>query len=264
MDKTQQTYIAIGAILLLIGVTGSYFLFQKNKGGASTSDLYTYNYEEEQPEFHAEPLPDSDEDSDSAILGESNSDTSVNNSESESMDTKLTVQQKLNLRAPDMAIDPKKNYEAIIKTSLGDIKIKLNAAMTPKTVNNFVYLAKQKFYDDVIFHRVIKGFMVQSGDPLGNGMGGPAYKFDDESFEGPYKRGTIAMANSGPNTNGSQFFIMHQDYPLPENYVIFGEAIEGLDILDKIAEQEVTLSDSGEVSKPVNAPIIKSIEISER
>jgi cyclophilin family peptidyl-prolyl cis-trans isomerase len=115
-----------------------------------------------------------------------------------------------------------------------------------------------------MFHRAIKGFMIQGGDPSGDGTGGPGYKFDDEAFEGEYSRGTLAMANAGPNTNGSQFFIMHQDYPLPKNYVIFGSVTKGIEAVDKIAEAEVTSSASGEMSKPLTPVKIKSIDIIEK
>lgn len=167
-------------------------------------------------------------------------------------------------KTPIMIIDQKKTYTAKMKTTAGEMEISLNAGMTPITVNNFVFLAKKNFYDNVIFHRTIKGFMIQGGDPTGTGSGGPGYKFDDEPFTGEYLRGTLAMANSGPNTNGSQFFIMHDDYPLPPNYVIFGKVIKGLDVVDKIAEAPVTMSAMGENSKPVNPVKILSIEITEK
>ncbi len=165
---------------------------------------------------------------------------------------------------PIMIIDQKKTYTAKMKTTAGEIEISLNAGMTPVTVNNFVFLSKKNFYDNTIFHRAIKGFMIQGGDPVGNGTGGPGYKFNDEPFTGEYLRGTLAMANSGPNTNGSQFFIMHDDYPLPPNYVIFGKVTKGLDVVDKIATAPVTMSPSGENSKPVNPAKILSIEIMEK
>lgn len=149
------------------------------------------------------------------------------------------------------------SYTATIKTSAGDIVVELSKD-TPVTTNNFVFLAKEKFYDGVIFHRVIPGFMIQGGDPTGTGMGGPGYKFADEKFAGEYKRGTIAMANSGPGTNGSQFFIMHADYPLPPNYVIFGMAKSGLEVVDKIAAAKTSASD-----RPVEPVTITTIEISE-
>jgi cyclophilin family peptidyl-prolyl cis-trans isomerase len=134
---------------------------------------------------------------------------------------------------------------ATIETEQGDIEVELHASDAPKATQNFIDLAKKGFYDDVIFHRVIPGFMIQGGDgQYGKkaslergrvGTGGPGYKFADEPVKGEYRRGTLAMANAGPNTNGSQFFIMHADYGLPKNYVIFGTVTKGLDVVDKIA-----------------------------
>ncbi|MBL7159019.1 peptidylprolyl isomerase [Candidatus Microgenomates bacterium] len=163
-----------------------------------------------------------------------------------------------------MQIDASKTYQAVLSTSEGEITISLQADKTPITVNNFVYLTQQGFYDKTVFHRVIKGFMIQGGDPEGNGTGGPGYKFNDEPFEGEYSRGVVAMANSGPNTNGSQFFIMHQDYALPPNYVIFGEVAEGLEVVDKIAEAPTASGAMGENSKPVNPVTIDSVKILEK
>jgi len=157
-----------------------------------------------------------------------------------------------------------KTYSAVLKTSEGEITIQLNTKETPKTANNFISLARKGFYNNTIFHRVIKGFMIQGGDPNGDGTGGPGYKFDDEPFEGEYSRGTIAMANSGPNTNGSQFFIMHQDYPLPKNYVIFGKVTSGIEVVDKIASSPVEANSMGEVSKPTTPVKIQSVEILEK
>ncbi|MEE8457446.1 MAG: peptidylprolyl isomerase [Acidimicrobiia bacterium] len=138
--------------------------------------------------------------------------------------------------APDLTIDLSKAYRAVLHTSAGEIAIELYAADAPQTVNNFLFLGKDGFYDNVIFHRVIPGFMVQGGDPTGTGRGGPGYKFRDETHsKTSYKRGTLAMANSGPNTNGSQFFIMHTDYGLPNAYTIFGEVTDGMDVVDSIA-----------------------------
>lgn len=163
-----------------------------------------------------------------------------------------------------MEIDKNKIYTAVLKTSAGEITIELNTKQTPVTANNFVSLAKKNFYNNTVFHRVISGFMIQGGDPLGNGTGGPGYQFADEPFEGEYTRGTIAMANSGPNTNGSQFFIMHADYPLPKNYVIFGKVIKGIEVVDKIATAPVESSSMGEMSKPVNPIKVESVEIIEK
>ena len=136
---------------------------------------------------------------------------------------------------PPMSIDPSKKYTATIDTSMGTMKAELFADEAPATVNNFVFLARQGFYDGVTFHRVINNFMVQTGDPTGTGTGGPGYRFNDEPVKRKYVRGTLAMANAGPNTNGSQFFIVHKDYQLPPNYTIFGQLTDGLDVLDKIA-----------------------------
>lgn len=152
---------------------------------------------------------------------------------------------------------------AVMHTSAGDITIELNKGMTPKTVDNFVTLARKGFYNNTIFHRTIRNFMIQGGDPKGDGTGGPGYRFDDEPFQGEYVRGTLAMANAGPNTNGSQFFIMHQDYPLPHNYVIFGHVTAGMEVVDKIATAPVMMSASGEPSKPVTPVVVNSVEIIE-
>ena len=176
-----------------------------------------------------------------------------------------TVNQQNQAKPPAMEIDKNKSYQAVLTTSLGDIAIDLNAEKTPITVNNFVALARKNFYNNTIFHRVIRGFMIQGGDPKGDGTGGPGYTFDDELIESEYTRGTIAMANSGPNTNGSQFFILHADYQLPKNYVIFGKVSSGMDTVDKIAESPVKADPaSGEDSKPVSPIAITSVQIIEK
>ena len=162
-----------------------------------------------------------------------------------------------------MQIDTNKTYVAVLQTTAGEIEISLDAKNTPVTVNNFVALAKSGFYRDTIFHRVIKGFMIQGGDPNGDGTGGPGYKFDDEPITGEYARGTVGVANSGQNTNGSQFFIMHQDYSLEKNYVIFGKVTNGMEVVDKIADSPVQSSPSGENSRPVNPASITEITILE-
>ncbi len=163
-----------------------------------------------------------------------------------------------------MEFDAQKQYIAVLHTSAGDIEVTLHKGQTPNTVKNFVTLARKNFYDKTIFHRVIKGFMIQGGDPEGTGMGGPGYKFNDEPFTGEYTRGTIAMANAGPNTNGSQFFIMHADYPLPKNYTIFGHVTKGLDVVDKIANSPVEVGDSGERSTPVTPTVVSSVTVTEK
>jgi cyclophilin family peptidyl-prolyl cis-trans isomerase len=186
-------------------------------------------------------------------------------SEKKSVETVSSPTQKMQryTQPPNMQIDSSKNYKALIKTSQGDIAVDLTEKMTPVTVNNFVFLAKEGFYDNTIFHRIIEGFMIQGGDPLGNGTGNPGYKFDDEEFQGKYNRGTLAMANSGPNTNGSQFFIMHQDNQLPPDYVIFGNVIEGIEVVDKIVSQPVKANMMGEKSVPITPDKIISIDIIE-
>jgi cyclophilin family peptidyl-prolyl cis-trans isomerase len=170
--------------------------------------------------------------------------------------------------APAMTIDPNKTYTATMVTDKGTMVISLFAQETPITVNNFVTLARKGFYNNTIFHRVIKGFMIQGGDPKGDGTGGPGYQFNDEPITREYTRGTIAMANSGPNTNGSQFFIMHATYPLPKQYVIFG-AIDPSDTaslatLDAIANSPVTDNGMGEDSKPVTPTVLQSITVKEQ
>ena len=164
---------------------------------------------------------------------------------------------------PAMAIDTGKTYHAIITTNRGEMTVQLFANEVPITVNNFVFLAQDGFYDDVVFHRIMKGFMVQGGDPTGTGRGGPGYRFPDEPVTRDYVRGTLAMANSGANTNGSQFFLVHELAPLPKNYTIFGLITEGLDTLDGIANTPVTASGGGEVSQPTERVFIERIEIVE-
>jgi cyclophilin family peptidyl-prolyl cis-trans isomerase len=156
-----------------------------------------------------------------------------------------------------------KKYLVTLNTTKGEIVIAMNFDQTPNTVNNFVTLAQKGFYNNVIFHRAIKGFMIQGGDPTGTGSGGPGYKFNDEPFTGEYTKGTVAMANAGPNTNGSQFFIMHADYALPKNYTIFGHVIKGIEVVDAIANDKVTMSSSGEMSKPVEPTKILTATVSE-
>jgi peptidylprolyl isomerase len=167
---------------------------------------------------------------------------------------------------PAFALDGSKKYTATIKTSLGEMTADLFVGDAPQTANNFVFLAREGFYDGVIFHRIINGFMVQTGDPTGTGRGGPGYRFRDElSGSQGYTKGTLAMANAGPNTQGSQFFICHgrNAEGLPKAYTIFGRVTSGLDVLDQIAEVPVQVGPSGERSTPVDPPKIESIEISE-
>ncbi|MCL5093767.1 MAG: peptidylprolyl isomerase [Patescibacteria group bacterium] len=170
-------------------------------------------------------------------------------------------------QTPEMQIDISKKYTALFETDMGSFKVELSADKAPKTVNNFVVLAKDKFYDDLTFHRIVKDFIIQGGDPKGDSSGGPGYRFDDEPISGDYTPGTVAMANSGKNTNGSQFFIMTGDYSqgkLPKDYVIFGNVSEGMEIVKKIAETEVEKNSQGEDSKPKTPVKINKITIEEK
>jgi cyclophilin family peptidyl-prolyl cis-trans isomerase len=190
------------------------------------------------------------------------------NSPSETMTPATTqVKSKTFSSPPAMSIDVGKTYRVTMVTSKGTMKLTLFPKDAPVTVNNFVFLAREGFYDNTVFHRIIKGFMIQGGDPQGTGMGGPGYKFADEPVTRDYTRGTIAMANAGPNTNGSQFFIMHADYGLPKQYVIFGSIdptdAESLKTLDAIANSPVGVSGGGEQSSPIEKVTVLSVTIEE-
>jgi cyclophilin family peptidyl-prolyl cis-trans isomerase len=161
---------------------------------------------------------------------------------------------------PPMVIDPTKQYQAEVVTSKGTLTIVLDAVGAPKTVNNFVFLARWHYYDGIVFHRIIPGFMLQGGDPEGSGRGGPGYRFDDElPAPGRYEIGSLAMANAGPNTNGSQFFIVSgpDGTSLPPSYSLFGKVVGGLDVVKAI---ESVGSRSGAPSEEV---VIESVTISE-
>jgi len=162
--------------------------------------------------------------------------------------------------APPLIIDPTRTYTAEMLTSKGALTISLNPIAAPKTVNNFVFLARWHYYDGVTFHRIIPGFMCQGGDPEGTGRGGPGYRFDDElPAPGRYEIGSLAMANAGPNTNGSQFFIVSgpDGVGLPPSYSLFGKVVKGLDVVKAI---ESVGSRSGTPSEPV---VIESVTIVE-
>ena len=157
------------------------------------------------------------------------------------------------------------NYLVTIETNMGEIKFTTYSDEAPNTVENFVSLARKGFYDGVIFHRVIEGFMIQGGDPTGTGTGGPGYTFEDEInpeaeiYQNGYEKGTVAMANAGPNTQGSQFFIMVKDYPLPPDYTIFGKVISGQEVADAISVVEKDAND-----KPLEDVVMKSVSIEEK
>ena len=159
---------------------------------------------------------------------------------------------------------------ATIETDKGPIEIEFLESDQPKAVENFRLLAEHGYYDGLVFHRIVKGFMIQGGDPTGTGSGGESAwgdSFPDEInpqsalYRAGYRRGILAMANAGPNTNGSQFFIMHMDYELPPNYVIFARVTSGMSVVDAIADTPTTLGADGGNSKPVTPPVIKKVTV---
>ena len=164
---------------------------------------------------------------------------------------------------PAMRLDPDKTYTATLGTSKGTIDVELFPEDAPITVNNFICLAEDGYYDRTPFHRHVKGFVIQGGDPTGTGTGGPGYRLDDEPVRTDYERGTLAMANAGPNTNGSQFFIVLADLRgrLPKNYTIFGRVTEGLDVVDAIADTPTVVGRSGENSTPTEPVTLETVTI---
>jgi cyclophilin family peptidyl-prolyl cis-trans isomerase len=188
--------------------------------------------------------------------------TSTNNGNNNEQPSPSSAEKQYS-EPPTMALQPNTDYKAILKTTKGNITIDLYEDRTPVTVNNFVFLSQDKFYNGTKFHRIISGFMIQGGDPTGTGGGSPGYRFDDEAFEGEYEPGTLAMANAGPNTNGSQFFIMHGNTELPKNYVIFGKVADdaSMQVVNLIAQTPVTRSPMGENSQPTENVLINEVEI---
>ena len=190
--------------------------------------------------------------------GTNESDLEIDNTP---MEEEIMAYDKTYKNPPEFSIDVNKSYSAEINTTSGLMTVELFTDIAPNTVNNFVALSEDGYYNNIIFHRVIKDFMIQGGDPSGTGHGEmgkyPGYEFGDElNNPMPYEKGILAMANRGPNTNGSQFFIMHSDYPLPYQYTIFGKVTQGLDVIDQIAMVETDASD-----KPLSDVIINSITI---
>lgn len=170
---------------------------------------------------------------------------------------------------PAMTIDKEKSYSAIVTTSKGKFTIELFAKDAPMTVNNFVTLSRDKFYENIKFHRIVKDFVIQTGDPEGTGQGGPGYTFKDEKTPYKYDQGIVAMANRGPNTNGSQFFICTGDECAILNqkpaYTIFGKVVDGMDVVKKIAETPVAFNiNTRDFDLPTEDVFIQSIEIVEQ
>jgi cyclophilin family peptidyl-prolyl cis-trans isomerase len=162
---------------------------------------------------------------------------------------------------PEVGIDPDKRYTATMETSLGTLVIALDPRKAPQTVNNFVFLAAHHYFDGVIFHRIINGFVCQGGDPTGTGRGGPGYRFEDELPKpGQYEIGSLAMANAGPNTNGSQFFIISgpQGAQLPPQYSLFGKVVKGLEIVDAMQQVQTDRND-----RPRDDVVIHAVTVTE-
>lgn len=166
-------------------------------------------------------------------------------------------------QAPAMTIDQNKTYTAKLETNKGEITVELYPKDAPIAVNNFVCLAEDGYYNDTPFHRIVKGFVIQGGDPTGTGAGGPGYQFKDEPVTKDYDRGILAMANAGPNTNGSQFFIVLEDLrgKLPKNYTIFGKVTGGMDVVDAIAETPTKKGRGGENSTPTEPVTLESVTV---
>ena len=173
------------------------------------------------------------------------------------LDGSAPVSQKFG-EAPEFGIDTSKRYTATMDTTLGTLVIALDAVNAPGTVNNFVFLAAHHYYDGVIFHRIINGFMCQGGDPAGTGRGGPGYQFKDEPVKQKYQIGSLAMANAGPNTNGSQFFLISgpSGVGLPPQYNHFGQVVKGLEIVDAMQRVDTDRSD-----RPTTPVVINSVTI---
>jgi cyclophilin family peptidyl-prolyl cis-trans isomerase len=197
----------------------------------------------------------------------SQSDSQPSGQNPSSTSTQTSSNQKTWSQPPAMTIDTNKTYDAVIDTNLGKFTIELFAKEAPITVNNFVFLANHHFYDNITFHRVIKDFMIQTGDPKGDGTGGPGYSFQDElPPKHKYEPGIVAMANAGPNTNGSQFFIctgpQSEILNQSPNYTVFGKVVQGMDVVQKIASVPIGESTpDGAISKPKDPVYMKSVTI---
>jgi len=168
-------------------------------------------------------------------------------------------------KPPEMQIDGSKTYTAKVETNKGDFTIQLLPSEAPLAVNNFVCLAKAGFFDNTPIHRIVAGFVIQGGDPTGTGRGGPGYKFNDEPISLDYEKGTVAMANAGPNTNGSQFFVVLDDLrgKLGKNYTIFGKVSDGIDSVDTLGRVPTKVGSSGEKSTPAEPVTIEKVTITE-
>jgi cyclophilin family peptidyl-prolyl cis-trans isomerase len=166
---------------------------------------------------------------------------------------------------PAMTVDQAKTYTATLTTNKGTFEVEFFPADAPKTVNNFICLAKAGYYDGTPFHRIIDGFVIQGGDPTGTGAGGPGYEFEDEPIARDYELGTLAMANAGPDTNGSQFFVIvgEDGKQLPKNYTIFGQVTSGMDVVETIAKTPTKVNERGEQSVPLESIVLEKVTVAE-
>ncbi|HEY7030740.1 MAG TPA: peptidylprolyl isomerase [Thermomicrobiales bacterium] len=168
-------------------------------------------------------------------------------------------------KPPAMIVDPAKHYTATLTTNKGSFVVEFYPGDAPQTVNNFVCLAKAGYYVNTPFHRIVQDFVIQGGDPTGTGGGGPGYQFADEPIKRNYELGTLAMANAGPNTNGSQFFVVvgPKGEALPQQYTIFGKVTSGMDVVNTIAQTPTKTSSSGEKSVPLEPVVLQDVTIAE-
>lgn len=224
----------VASILVGIVAIGAIYLSTRDNDGEKMSEksqVTTEAYSTETPITAADEKKPADFESETKVASPS---TSKTVSTPSNPPTAMAPAPK-KLAFPGILPDAQiKNKKVTIETTKGTIVIELYPTDAPKTVSNFVYLATQKFYDGLTFHRYVEGFVIQGGDPTGNGTGGPGYKFEDEKVTKAYKKGIVAMANAGPDTNGSQFFIMLEDVPLPPAYTIFGKVTSGMDVVDQL------------------------------
>ena len=260
-----EVFAFIAGIIVFFSLLGSFYFLMDNKSFSNNKTLLT-------------PTPSQDK---LKVFGPS--DTVKNVPPKDSMAQQQAAQQqqppkepKTEVKgtkntAPEMTIDKTKKYTAVLETTEGEITIVLNSEKAPQTVNNFVHLAKTDYYDNVNFHRVMKDFMIQTGDPKGDGTGGPGYTIPAEiSDDLKHVRGAVSTARLGDAANptkassGSQFFIIHKETPqLDGDYTVFGMVTDGLDVVDAIAESEVSESASGEKSKPVTPVKITNVRITQ-
>ena len=256
-QKARKRRVALRRVITLVIVAVvvvglSYLIFKPGKKSSATPTTTAASSTTTKPA----PAGGSGDKSPSAITTSADCPTSLT----------TTLNKPSYSAAPPMTIDPSKTYTAVVTTDIGPFTIQLDPKTAPKAVNSFVFLAKQHFYDCIIFHRVIKTFMDQTGDPTGTGDGGPGYQFDDElpaTANPQYPLGSVAMANSGPNTNGSQFFIVAgpEGESLAPSYTIFGKVISGMSVVDQINAGGSAASSS--TGTPVTLHRIISVEVTE-